>query len=493
MAGCKRKLSDVDDGIESASLHTRRSQPFDSRLHGQEASGSDEQSANITMRNAKSYGALELLPAEILLNIFPRCRNPCLSHVSSRLHQILPAFREVSKSLAGFAMAALPYSDGDGEPAKLEHLPIWRVVRELYTSRWVGPPETLTERLALQREVFYSCWFKEHHFMKTHFLTYYKLLDKVFLEDACFKYRLGWTPVTPRERFELSKGQTAKVMRLIKGEAMRFITRERHLLYYGSHDLNLRTTNAMGQALQIDINNNGIYFRTGKSYHEVYMVTSISHVPSFIYDRPIRHSSADLFCFITDEARGRRLGFDHVVEEAKRRLFCSRDKLRQMFNRVIDDAPTWSQSYVGPRLVRALLSLDKLCFRDQGRFGVVDYALYRKTALRNLPDALEKIFEHMSHYRDCLPNYKTLEQLSEAIEGEDSDVPDRDNHDRVNEGENDERTPHWKKVCKVVMCIDKHALDLYRLHSFNNIRAEFSLSPLTRAEEIDEITGCGGP
>ena len=87
----------------------------------------------------------------------------------------------------------------------------------------------------------------------------------------------------------------------------------------------------------------------------------------------------------------------------------------------------------------------------------------------------------------------TLEKLSEAIEGEDPDDPDEDNDDKVNADENDEKSAHWKRACKVMMCIDKHALDLYRLHCFNNIRAEFSPSPLNRAEEMDEITGCVGP
>ena len=81
----------------------------------------------------------------------------------------------------------------------------------------------------------------------------------------------------------------------------------------------------------------------------------------------------------------------------------------------------------------------------------------------------------MAHDTDCLPNYKTLEELSDTLEPEDQ--------------EEAERLRRWDTV----RCIDKHAMDLHSLHSFNNTRAAHNLPPLSRAEEIDWITGCGGP
>lgn len=164
-----------------------------------------------------------------------------------------------------------------------------------------------------------------------------------------------------------------------------------------------------------------------------------------------------------------------MVKKAERRLFCSRDKLRRMFNRVIDDESAWGSSGTyGLSLVTSLLSIDGACFRDQGRHGVVGYELYRKVAFRNLQICLEKIFEHMSHDTDRLPNHKTLEELSDTLEPGDQDEA--------------ERVRRWDTV----RLIDKHAMDLYRLHCFNKIRAEGRLSPLSRVSEIDEITGCGG-
>lgn len=473
MSSCKRKLDELgDDANVDASgkqprLSTSAGRIVSEHL-GLAASGLRSQDILTTTHHAGTHrSCLALLPTEVLLNIFARCRNPSLSHVSNRLHQILPPFREISRSLAGFAMAALPYTDGNGKPANLRHLPIWEVADELYASSWVEPPRSLNERLALQREVFDSCWFGRVHFETIHSLTYRKVLSVVFLRDSCIRYREADPSITAQQTFVLSKGQVSKIKRLVTGKLR---------VWFGLQDiLNLRTENRMHQALQIDIDDNNVSFRTGKIYREVYTVTSISHIPSFIYKLPIRYGSPGMLSFIEYKARGIGLQYNPDLKKDERRLFCSRDKLRRMFNRIIDDESAWGSSGTyGLSLVNSLLSLDEACFRDQGRHGVVGYELYRKVAFRNLPICLESIFEHMSHDTDRLPNHKTLEELSDTLEPGDQEEADR--------------IRRWDTV----RCIDKHAMDLYRLHCFNKIRAEGRLSPLSRVSEIDEITGCGG-
>ena len=138
MAGHKRRREELDDNAD-ASTHKTRLSPSATTSESTPlcltSSQSEGQDASVAVIDAAS-APLELLPAEVLLNIFARCRNPCLSHVSRRLHQTLPPFQAVSKSLAGYAMAALPWTDSY-KPAvgpMLHQLPICEVVDELYAS-----------------------------------------------------------------------------------------------------------------------------------------------------------------------------------------------------------------------------------------------------------------------------------------------------------------------------------------------------------------------
>ena len=329
MAGCKRKLGELGDDDDFSVKQSRLSPsayPNVSEHLGLATSRSGLQDGSTTTRHAgtnRSY--LALLPAEILLNVFPRCRNPCLSHVSSRLHQILPAFRGVSKSLAGFAMAALPYTDGDGRPADLRHLPIWQVACKLYSSSWISPPDTFQERLAIQKEVFESCWFGFFHFRTIHFLTQHDVMLKVFMEDSCIRYREENPSITAQQRFNLSYNQLSR----IRG-SIRFQTS------LGVLELGLRTKTASNHTLHIKLECNNISFRTGKTPCEIYTINSISHTPSFVYDLPVHHRTSDMLRIISNDFRGTGLQCDSAVNEVERRVFCSCDKLRKTFNRVLE-------------------------------------------------------------------------------------------------------------------------------------------------------------
>ena len=367
----------------------------------------ERQDAGTATRNAAS-APLESLPVEILLRIFAWCRNPYLSNVSSRLHHILPPFQALTKSLAGYAMAALPWAD-NYDPATrpmLRQLPICEVVDELYASPWVDCPKYFQDHLDLQQEVFHSRWFEEHHFTATHFATHRRMLSKMLLEDGYFMSTASSSFMVP-QRFSISIAQRVRIQRRIKSPSPR-LTRES-----GYIDLNLRAKHVTSQAMQINIQTNEIRFRKDSTTDEVYFVSAINHVPSFVYDLQTFGDIWDTVDFIT--GYGRDTGqwdrdttqFDQIMNDRERQLFGSIDGIKDMCNRIIDDKNLPPSSMTGDQMLRQLMSIDETCFVESGQPGAVNFDMYRKAAFSNDIGYLQIVFEHME--RTCEQTYNYIE------------------------------------------------------------------------------------
>lgn len=404
MVGRKSKLDKLANNVSS----TQKSRPSPSITASEPIldtswSSLERQDAGTATRNAAS-APLESLPVEILLRIFAWCRNPYLSNVSSRLHRILPPFQTLTKSLAGYAMAALPWAD-NYDPATrpmLHQLPICEVVDELYASPWVDCPKYFQDHLDLQQDVFHSRWFGEHHFTATHFSTYRRMLSKMLLEDGYFMSTASSSFMVP-QRFSISIAQRVRIQRRIKSPSPRLTPSSGYI------DLNLRTKHVTSQAMQIDIQTNEIRFRKGSTADEVYFVSAINHVPSFVYDPQIFGDIWDTVDFIT--GYGRDTGqwdrdtsqFDPIMNDRERRLFGSIDGVRDMCNRIIDNIFPPSNR-TGDQMLRELMSIDEACFVDSRQPGAVDFDMYRRAAFSNDMGYLQIVFEQIE--RACEQTYE---------------------------------------------------------------------------------------
>ena len=399
MSGCKRKLAELDGGPGSASPETRRVRPVNSRSANHEASRSGQQSGTTGMPNSRSYRALELLPAEILLSIFTRCRNPYLGHVSSRVHQFSPPFHETTRSLAGFAMAALPFKDRHGQPVDLNLSPVYHIACDLYGSQWVDCPKTSEDHTLLRREVCESHWFTASMLESVHLLTYRKVLDRILLDKGFFTY-LNSPIVQPHQHFRLSRSQKDRVRQFIKKSTEIDPSKD-------TGDLSLRTENDEGLPMQIDVHIADICFRRRNDYDEMYLITSFDYLPAFLYDAPLTRRTALLFLLVQLSDRGDPRVPPHMPPKDGRGLSCSRDKLRGLINRVIDDD---LDSEV-PKFLSQVLFIEQFCFRDRGEVGIVDFGMFRRAAFLDRRDLLHILFDYAKDNDKLQPCIVTSEKV----------------------------------------------------------------------------------
>ena len=402
MARRKRKLDKLANNAGS----TQKPRPSPSIAASESVldiswSSLERQDAGSAKSNAAS-SALESLPVEILLRIFSWCRNPYLSNVSSRLHRILPPFQDLTKSLAGYAMAALPWAD-EYDPATrpmLHQLPICEVVDELYASPWVDCPKYFQDHLELQQEVFDSRWFGEGIFIATHLATHRRLLSKILLEDGYFTSTASSSFMVP-QRFSVSKAQKRRIQRFIKLPTPTITS--------AHTNLNVRTKHVTSQATEIDIQANRICFYKNETVDEVYYVSAINHVPSFVYDRQIPWYTCDTVGFITVKGRGNS-PHDQTINDRERRLFGSIDGIKDMCNRIIDKILPPSNTR-GDHMLRRLMCMDETCFVESGQPGAVDFDMYRRAAFSNDMGYLQIVFKHLE--RICEQTYEYSNVLNQ--------------------------------------------------------------------------------
>ena len=237
-------------------------------------------------------------------------------------------------------------------------------------------------------------------------------------------------------------------------------------------DLKLRTKDVTSQTMQIDIQANHIRFRKKRALEEIYLVSAINHVPSFVYDLTFCWDTVHTVNFIAHQGRGSspcdRMGNDRV-----RRLFGSIDGIRDMCNRIIDDEAPLSANTTGDPTLRHLMSIDAICFVERGQASAVDFDMYRRAAFSNRLGYLDIVFEHMkricsqacNHY-DVLNQEKSFALLEPDLFTtlKKDLLEDQDDHNHVLRNHTLERVEwHIGKAEKFVARHGKEAA-WYRLH-----------------------------
>ena len=106
MAGRKRKLTGAAQASRRVSRRLKQAQGDASPQH---------QDASTPTFSLESKSYLDKMPAEILLEIFTDCREPCMIHTCSRSHQVLPSFVSWTRRLSGMALIATPTPNDDLE------------------------------------------------------------------------------------------------------------------------------------------------------------------------------------------------------------------------------------------------------------------------------------------------------------------------------------------------------------------------------------------
>ena len=147
----------------------------------------------------KSKSYLDKLPAEIVLEIFIHCREPCMIHTCSRLHQVLPSYVRWTRRLSGMALIATPTPNDDVEWSladEFEHNPVITIANRCYALPGLEAPLSEEVRNALQREVLQSKWFTLNHFEMIYAEIFTGLMYTFFHEA---------------NRFQLSTGQMKRV------------------------------------------------------------------------------------------------------------------------------------------------------------------------------------------------------------------------------------------------------------------------------------------
>ena len=196
MAGRKRKLT----GAAQASRRVIRKLE---QAQGDAPPQHQDASTPTYSSDARSY--LDKMPAEILLDIFTYCREPCMIHTCSRLHQVLPSFVGWTRRLAGMALIATPTSNDDLEWSladTFEDDPLITVANRCYALPGLQAPLPEELRDALQKEVVQSKWFTLKHFEMIYSEIFKGLMYTFFYEA---------------NRFQLSSGQMRRVRKFCSG------------------------------------------------------------------------------------------------------------------------------------------------------------------------------------------------------------------------------------------------------------------------------------